>query len=365
MDKKNVFLPAFGNKPEIIIGREAVTAGFIAGLSCPVGHRQRTSILIGQRGTGKTALLLEFAELAEKKGFVTARVTASGDMLDEIIQTIQIGGAKYVPPQKKVKGLSAGALGFSFGLTFTDETETKYGFRIKLAMLCDELEKHGKGILILVDEVQPNTDQMRSLAVTYQHLIGEGKNLAIVMAGLPSSISNVLNDKILTFLNRAQKIYLTPLSYGDVSIAYATEFDKQGKSIEADSLDRAVKATRGYPYLYQLIGYYILGYAQGKTEIGPAIVEKAVETSKHEMIESVFIAVLAPLSEKDIEFLKAMSEDHGASRIAEITARLKVENPYAQKYRSRLIQAGVIAPAGRGMLAFDIPYLGEYLRGEF
>ena len=236
------------------------------------------------------------------------------------------------------------------------ETSRKYS---------DELEKHGKGVLILVDEVQPNTEQMRSLAATYQHLIGDGKNLAIVMAGLSGSISNVLNDKILTFLNRAQKIYLEPRPYGDVSVAYAKEFAKQGKSISTDRLDRAVKATRGYPYLYQLIGYYILGYAGDKSEIGPEIVEQAVETSKREMIESVFTAVLAPLSRKDVEFLKAMSEDHEASRISEIAARLKVGYPYAQKYRTRLLQAGIITPVGRGVLAFDIPYLGEYLRGAF
>ena len=365
IEKKNVFLPAFGNKPETIVGRRAVTASFVDGLSCPIGHKQRTSILIGQRGAGKTALLLEFAELAEKRGFVPARVTANDDMLEEIIQTIQVGGAKYVRSPKGVKGFSAGALGFSFGLTFTDETETKYGFRIKLGMLCDELEKHGKGVLILVDEVQPNTEQMRSLAATYQHLIGDGKNIAIAMAGLPSSISGVLNDKILTFLNRAQKIYLEPLPYGDVSVAYATEFSKQGKSIDPGSLDRAVNATRGYPYLYQLIGYYILGYTGDKHVITTAIVEQAVETSKREMIESVFLTVLSSLSGKDIEFLKVMSEDRDASRISEIAARLKVDFPYAQKYRTRLIQAGVIAPTGRGVLAFDIPYLGEYLRGEF
>jgi hypothetical protein len=206
---------------------------------------------------------------------------------------------------------------------------------------------------------------MRSLATTYQHLIGEGKNIAIVMAGLPGAISNVLNDKILTFLNRAQKVYLEPLPYGEVSVAYANEFAKQGKTLDPDSLELAVKATKGYPYLYQLIGYYILGYAQDKDKIESAIVKQAIETSKHEMTESIFEAVLAPLSGKDIEFLRAMSEDRDVSQISIIADRLKVDYPFAQKYRTRLIQAGVITPAGRGVLAFNIPYLGEYLRGEF
>ena len=366
MVKSEGFLPTFGNMPRNIIGRAAVIAQFVEGLSLPIAHRQRATILIGQRGTGKTALLLAFAELAQENGFVAARVTAGDDMLTEIIQTIQVNGSEVIPASgHKVKGFSAGALGFSFGLTFTEQTEAQYGFRVKLGLLCDELAKHHKGVLILVDEIQSNTPQMRSLAATYQHLVGDNKNIAIVMAGLPSSMSAVLNDDILTFLNRAHKAYLEPLPYGEISVGYATEFKKQGKSIAPQELETAALATRGYPYLYQLIGYYILNYAQASDIISAEIVAQAVDTSKREMIESVFTAALKPLSSRDRDFLNAMSKDRQSSRIADITQRLKVGKSYAQKYRTRLIQQGVIDATGRGELTFIIPYLGEYLRGEF
>lgn len=35
---------------------------------------------------------------------------------------------------------------------------------------------------------------------------------------------------------------------------------------------------------------------------------------------------------------------------------------YAQKYRKRLIDAGVIEAARRGFVAFAVPYLREHLR---
>jgi hypothetical protein len=35
---------------------------------------------------------------------------------------------------------------------------------------------------------------------------------------------------------------------------------------------------------------------------------------------------------------------------------------YAQKYRRRLIDGGVIKSAGRGKVAFDVPFLAEHLR---
>lgn len=366
MSKESVFLPSFGNKPKYIIGRGGILADFIEGLSFPIGHRNRAVFLIGQRGTGKTTLLLEFSGLAEKQGFIAARVAASDDMLDEIIQSIQINGARYIPAAKqKVKGFSVGALGFSFGLTFSEEAEKQLGFRMKLSLLCDELAKYNKGVLILVDEVQSNTPSMRNLATAYQHLVGENKNVAIVMAGLPGYVSAVLNDDILTFLNRSYKVYLEPLPYGEISVAYATEFTKQGKTIDSIALDEAVLATKGYPYLFQLIGYYTLGFSQNVDVISTEIVRQAINMSKRDMIESIFNAALKPLSPRDKDFLTAMSKDAGDSNISDVKARMNVTRSYSQKYRARLIGSGVIAPSGRGQLSFSIPYLGEYLRGEF
>jgi len=366
MSKESGFLPAFGNKPKHILGRKGITSDFLEGLSSPVGHRNRAVFLAGQRGTGKTTLLLEFAEIAVKKDFVCARVAASDDMLDEIIQSIQMNGSRFVPASKqKVKAFSVGALGFSFGLTFSEEADAQLGFRMKLSLLCDELAKHKKGVLILVDEVQSNTPAMRTLATAYQHLVGENKNIAIVMAGLPSSISAVLNDDILTFLNRAYKVYLEPLPFGEVSIAYATEFANQGKTIDSNMLEEAVEATRGYPYLFQLIGYYILGYSKNTDFITKDIVKQAVSTSKRDLIESIFNAALKPLSPRDKDFLAAMAKDPSDSKISDIQDRLKTSQSYTQTYRTRLIEAGIIASSGRGELTFVIPYLGEYLRGDF
>jgi hypothetical protein len=366
MSATNTFLPAFGNRPERIVGRDEVIADFLDGLSRPIGHQNRASILIGQRGIGKTALLLEFAELAVTRDFVVARVSANREMLDEIIQNIQMQGARFISGKRPgIRGFSAGALGFSFGLTFTQETETRYGFRVKLTLLCDELAKHGKKVLILVDEVQSNTDEMRELAITYQHLVGENKDITIAMAGLPSSLSLVLNDDILTFLNRAHKSYLGPLPLGKISIYYADRFARSGKTFATAALSSAVEATRGYPYLLQLIGYYILEYSKATEAISSEIVERSIASSKRDMVDSIFKPVFKSLSERDKDFLQAMAKDVDESRIADIRARLKVTQSYAQTYRTRLIEAGAIAASGRGKLVFTVPYLGEYLRGEF
>jgi predicted AAA+ superfamily ATPase len=96
MPDTTVFLPTFGNRPARLIGRDSVIEAFHKGLSHQVGHPDRATLLIGQRGMGKTALLLEFAECAEKEGFVVARVTATTAMLDDILGAIQRKGARLV-----------------------------------------------------------------------------------------------------------------------------------------------------------------------------------------------------------------------------------------------------------------------------
>ena len=360
------FLPAFGVKPQPLVGRNLVIAEFFDGLSRPVGHHLRTTFFKGQRGMGKTALLLELADRAPQHGYVVARVTAGEKMLDEILQTIQTNGSKYVSEKsRKVRGLSVGALGFSFGLTFSDEVEKKYGFRIKLSMLADELAKYQRGILILVDEVQSSGVAMRELATTYQHLIGEQKNLAIAMAGLPSAISSVLNDDLLTFLNRAHKVELGPIALPEVELYYSRALKQAGRKLEEPTyLEEIASASRGYPYLVQLIGYYIIELTTEEETITRAVVSATLATSKAQLEENVYQASMKNLSNNDIAFLKAMALDDYESTSKAIRERLKKSNSHIQQYRLRLLESGMIAQVRRGVYTFTLPYLSEYFRGE-
>jgi len=69
-------------------------------------------------------------------------------------------------------------------------------------------------------------------------------------------------------------------------------------------------------------------------------------------------------SNKDKKFLSAMAIDSDESRVSDIRERLLAGKSHVQTYRRRLIEAGVIHSTSRGSLAFSVPYLGQYLRGE-
>ena len=60
-----------------------------------------------------------------------------------------------------------------------------------------------------------------------------------------------------------------------------------------------------------------------------------------------------------------MTDDEDAvSRISDVAKRMSVTPDYAQKYRRRLIDAGVIEQARRGYVRFAVPYMANYLRSQ-
>lgn len=362
---KSVFSPTFGFKPQYIISREKEISEYMESLSAAPGHPHRATFFIGQRGMGKTVLLLELAERAAEAGFIAVRVVAGAHMPDEIIEGIQLAGERYASKKKNpVKSVSAGAFGFSIGLTFTEEIQKNYGFRTKLTLLCEALMKQNKGLLFLIDEVYAGTPEIREFATAYQHLVGEGMNIAVAMAGLPNAISSVLNDSILTFLNRAYKVNLKPLPISDISACYSKALRSMDISFQAKTLENIAQATDGYPYLFQLIGFNMLKFIDGGNSLDDAAAELAITNSKQALVDDVFLPCLNPLSAEDRRFLKAMAADDLESSVSDIKERLQVSKSHIQTYRKRLIEAGVIHSPSRGVLAFSIPYLAKHLRGE-
>ena len=360
-DIHSLFQPTFGNRPEQYIGRDGVIEQFMAGLREPVGSRNRCTLFLGQRGMGKTALLLELSDRAQDAGYVVARVTAHEGMPQAIIEQFQLNGSKFFNDDKrKLTGVNAGALGFSFGLSFSEAAERQYGFRAKMSLLCDKLAEKGKGALILIDEVRTSA-AMREVASAYQELVGDRKNIAIAMAGLPHAVSSVLNDSVLTFLNRATKVELGLISTQLIRAYYERALKKVGIAITDNHIDRAALSTHGFPYLMQLIGYYLIQYTPEGGVVTDIIMDKAEKAAMKDLEDNVFKPILAPLSDNDRFFLQTMARCGDIVTTANLQAKLGKIGPAIQPYRKRLIEAGVIEAPRRGELVFAVPYLSDYL----
>lgn len=70
-----IFAPSFGNRPSQLVGREPQIGTMLAGLDSAPGSRERSIVMLGQRGSGKTVLLWELAERARARGWTVASPT--------------------------------------------------------------------------------------------------------------------------------------------------------------------------------------------------------------------------------------------------------------------------------------------------
>ena len=356
----NPFNPQFGKRPRQFIGRDLIINDFLQSLN-DSNDPNRTTIITGIRGSGKTAILSDIhASLDPKKSAiinVTAREGMLLEILDEFVRNSK-GKGWFGKGYSGIQGFSVGALGFSVGLTKKSENEP-HSFRFMLSGLLDELKGKRIKAVFLIDEVHNDTQEMREFAATYQHLVREEYDVALVMAGLPSSVNDVLNDKILTFLRRAHRVELENIDTKAVEIAYEQAFSAAGRSFLGDALREAAKASEGYPYLIQLLGYFL--FKNGSPAIDSKLTRQSLELAKIELFRNVHAMLFQELSAKDRAFLFAMAEDDGISDFSSIRERLGVSPGYASKYRSRLLISGLIRSPGHGRLTFAPPYMREYI----
>ncbi|MBQ7564830.1 MAG: hypothetical protein IJT16_12680 [Lachnospiraceae bacterium] len=92
--------------------------------------------------------------------------------------------------------------------------------------------------------------------------------------------------------------------------------------------------------------------------------KKAYCAAIQDMDDNVFVPIMAPLSDNDRIFLRAMSECEEPVKTAELQEKLGEKGPAIQPYRRRLIDAGVIEAPRRGELVFAVPFFADYLRSQ-
>ena len=113
-----VFSPSFGNRASRLVGRQDVLEQFERCTESAPGNRERALLLLGQRGSGKTVLLWELADMARAGGFAVASpTTASDGMLTRIVEKLQDDSKPFLKSRKsRISGANVGAFGFSAGL---------------------------------------------------------------------------------------------------------------------------------------------------------------------------------------------------------------------------------------------------------
>ena len=362
---RNPFKPTAGATPPLLVGRGDVLEEFTESLEDGPGAPMRLVRFTGARGVGKTVMLTEVADVASRRGWAVISDTATPGLAARLAATVAQSLTKrgiertrsdqpvdIAPVSDAPQSTSRSALA----------PQAAVDFRANLGLLLNDLEAHDSGLLITVDEVHSTgLADLRELAPVFQHLTREKRDIALAMAGLPSAVSDLLNDHVLTFLRRAVPVELADVPLTDVREAFTASFAAAGRQIEGQALDIATAATGGYPFMIQLVGYHVWRCADGEGVSADAA-ERGATAARKRLGSTVHETSMADLSGVDRTYLVAMAQDDGPSSTGTIARRLNETPQYAGVYRQRLIDAGMIEAVDHGKVDFAIPYLREYLR---
>jgi hypothetical protein len=355
----NPFKPTAGSSPPELIGRAGSLRRIREAVTDGPGAPGRICLFTGKRGVGKTVMLNEYEDAFLDAGWLAVGVTATSTLLPDLLRRVATLLRQRQPPaRRRLTGLS---LPGGVGADWENLDQPSVDLRALVTELLDVLGPD-RGVLVTIDEIHGGQrDQMREIAAMSQHLVREDRQFALAMAGLPSSVSNLLSDHVLTFLRRADRHDLRSLAIDDVEDALRSTVEQHGRAIDAEASLAAAEATEGYPFMVQLVGHQMWRAADGPV-IDEAAVRRGVAVAKRRLRELVHETALNDLSDVDREFLLAMSVDDGPSSTAEIARRMGRSSQYANTYRGRLMAAGVIEAPARGKVDLSIPYLRETLR---
>jgi hypothetical protein len=363
---KNPFHASFGVSPPLLVGRDEQLEDFVEALEDGPGSAGRATLYTGARGAGKTVMLNAIEDCARERGWLIVSETATAGFVSRMTQQHLPRLLRDFDPkavQRRMSGVS-GPLNLG-GLTWStiEAHVVQAGLRNQLEMLTDLLAGQSTGVLITLDEVHQNQiEELRELATVVQHAFRENRELAFVGAGLAASVSEIVNDDVLTFLRRAERHTLGSVARADVERAFREPIQEAGRSIGDQALRIMVDGARGYPFMLQLVGTHSWRLNPDAAEITVDDATRGVIRARRRLGALVHEPALSAASDIGKSFLLAMAQDEGPSKMADIQQRLGVDVNYASQYRLRLIAAELIYPTRRGYVDFALPYLREYLR---
>jgi hypothetical protein len=331
------------------------------------------------------------AKEAKRAGWVCARVTCAQGMLDQIAKLTEeksqipkgasgkampqvtpsetkeqacvrpaflvssVLGEISEPPQPATADTAAVTLGSS------RTSDQPFAWQARMKRALDALDARGQGLLITVDDVDSSNEELPYLTRAHQLYLGQNRKVALILAGTPARVNSLFNPDAPANLHGAQTFELGPISDASAEACILATFESGGKPCAPEAAAHAARAAAGDPYMLQLVGWRMWQCAAGAQAAQLEHTREACHLAQLDYDNNVLHAALGGLSDGDVAFLLAMLPDAGPTKTADIAQRLDHTKDYVSQYRRRLLERGIIAPAGRGKVAFALPHMEAYL----
>ncbi len=390
MDRaKNPFSPGAGTPPPELAGRSVILEDAMVALSrVKNGRAEKSMILVGLRGVGKTVLLSEIQKLAEMEGynvtFIEAHESRQKKTLPElliphlrrILFELNRGESVSEKARKALRvfksfisalKIKAGDLEFSIDIDAETGEADSGDLEVDLASLFVAIGEAAKdrttAVAIIIDELQYLDEKELSAMIMAVHRVSQ-KSLPLILigAGLPQIIGKAGNSK-----SYAERLFNYPeigaLTKEDARTALQAPVKELGVSFSSGAIDEIFKMTKGYPYFLQEWGYHAWNIASSDSSVitvGDA--KKASELSITNLDKNFFRVRFDRLTPRERKYVRALADLGGKSqRSGDIANKLGKAVEQVAPLRAQLINKGMIYSPAHGDIAFTVPLFEEFL----
>ena len=339
MSNSNPYTLVFGQPPLELIERSAQAERIISEFK---QERPANSInlITGVRGCGKTVFVTGIADRLRSKEWIIINLNAQRDLLQSLAAKLNSDRKLNQLFRNAEINLQAFGIGVGIsGIPPIDDIEEA------LIRMLRSIKKQHQRVLITIDEAT-NTNDMRVFASAYQIFLREQLPVFLLMTGLYKNIDSLRNADGMTFLERAPRTVLAPLNQQAMTQKYMETLQ-----IRQDEAARLAKATKGYSFAFQTIGYF---YWEN-----PMDPQKAMANAMDYLEEFAYRKIWSELSRKDKEVVLAVSKVKNGE-IMRIREVLHYSTNQFNPYRNRLIKAGIICSPLNGIVEFALPGFGEF-----
>jgi len=381
---KNPFSPGAGSPPPELVGRDPILeqARILLG-RVRQKRPEKSMLLTGLRGVGKTVLLNEIKRMADGDGYRTISIEAHegkalGPLIAPYLRSLLYDLDRMAGTGDKVKrGLAVlrsfiGALKFtvgdvSIGLDIEPEKGAADSGDLEIDLpnlfiaIGEAAEDRKCAVAIFIDEIQYFSQKELGALIMAMHKVQQRQlPLVLLGAGLPilpglAGESKSYAERLFSFPN------IGALSQDDTAKALQEPAQEAGVAFESAALDEVFHMTKGYPYFLQEWGYVAWNLAT-TSPITLQVVRDARNRVIPRLDENFFRVRFDRLTPSEKNFLRAIAElGPGAHRTGDIAEILKVKVTSLGPVRAKLINKGMIYSPAHGDLDFTVPLFDDFM----
>src|ERR1700733_4651061 len=388
---RNPYAPGAGQRPPELAGRDREIEQFAVVLERVArGRPERSMVLTGLRGVGKTVLLNTFRSMAIQRLWGTGKIEARPDqsMRRPIAAALHMAVREIAPRHRAPERiesflgvLKAFALrdatapkGSSVTATFgidvpaargrADSGDLEVDLTELFASAAEVAQDLGVGIGLFVDEMQDiPTPDVSALCAACHELSQNGGPLIVVGAGLPH-VPSVLSASKSYSERLFRYVRIDRLDREAADYALLAPARREGADFERAALDALYQAADGYPYFVQAYGKVTWDVATG-SPVTANDVSGAAPGARGELAVGFFGSRYERATPAEREYMRAMAtlgdDPVPTSAVADELSRKPSSLSPA---RDGLIKKGLIYSSERGVIAFTVPHFGKFLRAQ-